>query len=64
MGGSNVRGRHGDPLVANQLETPLPALVQCHAVVADRNRCVRRDRYHLSIRFRRDATVYLLPILI
>lgn len=64
MGGSNVRGRHGDPLVAHQLETPLPALVQRHAVMADRNRRLRRDRYYLSIRLRGDATVYLFPVLV
>ena len=63
MGGSDVHRRYGDTLGAYQLETTLSPLVQRDAALAD-GAC-RRDRYrrHLSVRFRRDATVHLFPVL-
>ena len=64
MGRGDVRSGHGDTLVAHQLETALPTLVQCYAVVAHRLRSLHRDCRHLSIRLRRDATVHIFPVLI
>ena len=63
LGSAYVYRRYGYPLVTHRLETPLPLMVQRHAALGDGAR--RRDRYrrHLSVRFRRDATVHLFPIL-
>ena len=63
MGGSHVRGRYDHPLATFQLEKTLPLMVQRHAALADGHFRLSRDSRYLSVRFRRNATLYLFPIL-
>ena len=41
MGGTDVCGRNGDTLAADELEKAVPVMVQCHAFVVDGDRGVR-----------------------
>ena len=63
MGCSDVHRRHGYPLGADELEAPLPSLVQRNASMADGDRSMYRRRHYLSVHHRRRSTIYLLPIL-
>ena len=63
LGGSDVRGRNDHPLVAYQLEETLPAVVHRYAVVAHDYRGMRGLSRDLSVRLRRDATLYLFSVL-
>ena len=63
LGSGDVRGRNGDSLAADQLETAVPSGVQRHAVVADGHRGMRGDCGHLPIRLGRDAAFYIFSVL-
>ena len=64
LGGSDVRCRNGHPLVTDQLEEKVSAVVHIHAVMADDDCGVCGFSSDLSICIGRNATVYLFPILI
>ena len=63
LGGSDVRCRHADPLVADQLEETVSARFQRYAALADGHRCLHCHRRHLPVCFRRNATVHIFSIL-
>ena len=63
LGGGDVRVGYDHPLGADQLETALSTLVQRHASLADGRRGMPGYPRHLSIRLRRDATVYIFSVL-
>ena len=64
MGGSDVHCRNGDSLASYQLEKTLPLMVQRDATLADGHCSLPRYRRHLSVRFRRNATIHIFPVLI
>lgn len=63
MGGSDVRCRNDHSLVAEPLEETVPVMVHRDAVVADDDCSMYRDSRDLSIHVRRNATVYIFPVL-
>ena len=63
LGGGDVRVGYDHPLGADQLEATLSSMVQRHATLADGRRRVHGYPRHLSVRLRRDATVYIFSIL-